>query len=65
MVIFGASGNTGTMATQLGNKMGAKVIAVSRDSWIKDFGADYIIPEYDRVAEKVNELTQAKWQMLF
>ncbi|MGC2570451.1 MAG: universal stress protein [Candidatus Nitrosopolaris sp.] len=38
----GASGNTGTIAVQLGKKMGAKVIAVSKDNWIKtDFGADY------------------------
>src|SRR5919198_350882 len=34
LVIFGASGNTGLMAIQFGNKMGAKVIAVSRDNWI-------------------------------
>ena len=60
LVIFGASGNTGMMATQFGKKMGAKVIAVSKDNWIKDFGADYIITEYDRVAEKVNELTHGK-----
>jgi NADPH:quinone reductase-like Zn-dependent oxidoreductase len=60
LVIFGASGNTGMMATQFGKKMGAKVIAVSKDNWIKDFGADYIITEYDRVAEKVDELTQGK-----
>ena len=61
LVIFGASGNTGMMATQFGNKMGAKVIAVSKDSWIKtDFGADYIISEYDRVAEKVKEITNGK-----
>jgi NADPH:quinone reductase-like Zn-dependent oxidoreductase len=45
LVIFGASGNTGMMATQLGKKMGAKVIAVSKDNWIKDFGADYIITD--------------------
>jgi NADPH:quinone reductase-like Zn-dependent oxidoreductase len=60
LVIFGASGNTGMMATQFGKKMGAKVIAVSKDNWIKDFGADYIITEYDRVAEKVKDLTQGK-----
>jgi hypothetical protein len=29
------------MVTQLGKKMGANVIAVSKDNWIKDFGADY------------------------
>src|SRR5215469_1160002 len=60
LVVFSASGNTGMMATQLAKKMGAKVIAVSKDNWIKDFGADYLITEYDRVAEKVNELTQGK-----
>jgi NADPH:quinone reductase-like Zn-dependent oxidoreductase len=60
LVIFGASGNTGMMATQFGKKMGARVIAVSKQNWIKDFGADYIITEYDRVAEKVKDLTQGK-----
>ena len=60
LVVFGASGNTGMMATQFGRKMGAKVIAVSKDNWIKDFGADYIISEYDKLAGKVNELTQGK-----
>ena len=60
LVIFGASGNTGMMATQFGKKMGAKVIAVSKDNWIKDFGADYIITEDDRVAEKVKDLTRGK-----
>jgi NADPH:quinone reductase-like Zn-dependent oxidoreductase len=32
----------------------------SQQNWIKDFGADYIITEYDRVAEKVKDLTQGK-----
>jgi NADPH:quinone reductase-like Zn-dependent oxidoreductase len=60
LVIFGASGNTGMMATQFGKKMGAKVIAVSKDNRIKDFGADYVLSEYDKVAEKVSEVTQGK-----
>jgi len=60
LLIFGASGNTGMMATQIGKKMGAKVIAVSKQNWIKEFGADYIITEYDRVAGKVKDLTQGK-----
>lgn len=35
--------DTGMMAVQFGKKMGAKLIAVSKDTWIKtDFGADYI-----------------------
>jgi NADPH:quinone reductase-like Zn-dependent oxidoreductase len=57
--VFGASGNTGMIAVQLGKKMGAKVIAVSKDNWIKsEFGADYIISDYDKVAENVKEITQ-------
>ena len=39
LLIFGASGNTGAMAIQFGKKMGAKVIAVSKNEWVKDFGA--------------------------
>jgi NADPH:quinone reductase-like Zn-dependent oxidoreductase len=61
LLVFGASGNTGMIAVQLGKKMGAKVIAVSKDSWIKtDFGADYIISDYDRVTEKIKEITNGK-----
>src|ERR687896_623251 len=61
LLVFGASGNTGMIAVQLGKKMGAKVIAVSKDRWIKsEFGADYIISDYDKVAENVKEITQGK-----
>jgi NADPH:quinone reductase-like Zn-dependent oxidoreductase len=61
LLVFGASGNTGMIAVQLGKKMGARVIAVSKDNWIKnDFGADYIISDYDRVTEKVKEITNGK-----
>jgi NADPH:quinone reductase-like Zn-dependent oxidoreductase len=61
LLVFGASGNTGMIAVQLGKKMGAKVIAVSKDNWIKtDFGADYTISDYDRVTENVKEITQGK-----
>jgi NADPH:quinone reductase-like Zn-dependent oxidoreductase len=61
LLVFGASGNTGMIAVQLGKKMGAKVIAVSKDNWIKDnFGADYIISDYDKVAENVKEITGGK-----
>jgi NADPH:quinone reductase-like Zn-dependent oxidoreductase len=61
LLVFGASGNTGMIAVQLGKKMGAKVIAVSKGNWIKnDFGADYIISDYDRVVEHVKEITQDK-----
>ena len=61
LLVFGASGNTGMIAVQLGKKMGARVIAVSKDDWIKnDFGADYIISDYDRITEKVKEITDGK-----
>jgi len=61
LLVFGASGSTGMIAVQLGKKMGAKVIAVSKDNWIKtDFGADYIINEYDKVVEQVKRITQGK-----
>jgi NADPH:quinone reductase-like Zn-dependent oxidoreductase len=61
VLVFGASGNTGMIAVQIGKKMGAKVIAVSRDRWIKsEFGANYIISDYDRVVEQVKEITQGK-----
>ena len=61
LVVFGASGNTGMVAVQLGKKMGAKVIGVSKDNWIKtDFGADYIISDYDKVVENVKDITQGK-----
>ena len=60
LLVFGASGNTGVMAIQFANKMGAKVIAVSKDDWINDFGADYTINEYDKVVEKVKKITNGK-----
>jgi len=61
LLVFGASGSTGMIAVQLGKKMGAKVIAVSRDNWIKtDFGADYVINDYGKVVEQVKEITQGK-----
>jgi NADPH:quinone reductase-like Zn-dependent oxidoreductase len=61
LLVFGASGNTGMIAVQLGKKMGAKVIAVSKDIRIKnDFGADFVISDYDKIAENVKEITHGK-----
>ena len=60
LLVFGASGNTGVMAIQFANKMGAKVIAVSKNDWVKDFGADYTINEYDKVVEEVKKITNGK-----
>src|SRR5919106_4679214 len=60
LLIFGAAGNTGMIATQLGKKMGARVIAVSKEEWVRDFGADFIIRDYDRIVEQVREITSGK-----
>ena len=61
LLVFGASGNTGMIAIQLGKRMGAKVIAVSKEEeWVRDFGADYVIGDYDRVVEQVKEITSGK-----
>lgn len=61
LLVFGASGSTGMIAVQLGKKMGTRVIAVSRNNGIKtDFGADYVINDYDKVVEQVKEITQGK-----
>jgi NADPH:quinone reductase-like Zn-dependent oxidoreductase len=60
LLVFGASGNTGMIAIQLGKKMGAKVIALSKEEWVRDFGADYVISDYDRIVEQVREITSGK-----
>jgi NADPH:quinone reductase-like Zn-dependent oxidoreductase len=60
LLVFGASGNTGMIATQLGKRMGARVIAVSKEEWVRDFGADFIIRDYDRIVEQVREITSGK-----
>ncbi len=59
VIVFGASGNTGMFIVQLAKKFGAKVIAVSRKSWLKDFGADLVV-SYDEVEEKVKDFTKGK-----
>ena len=51
------------IAVQLAKKMGAKVIAVSKHNWIKESefgGADYLISDYNRVADQVKYITQGK-----
>lgn len=61
LVVFGASGSTGMIAVQLGKKMGAKVIAITKADWIKtDCGADYIIDDYDNIAQNVEKITGDK-----
>ena len=49
------------IAVQLGKRMGAKVIAVSKNNWIKDdFGADFVITDYANVVEQVKEITHGR-----
>src|SRR6187200_2546569 len=58
LLVFGASGSTGMIAVQLGKKMGAKVIAVSKHEWVRetDFGgADCVINDYGKVVDQVKE----------
>jgi NADPH:quinone reductase-like Zn-dependent oxidoreductase len=59
-LVFGASRNTGTVAVHIGKKMGAKVITVSKNEWERDFGADCIVKDYDKVAEQVMILLKVK-----
>ena len=61
LLIFGASGNTGMMAVQLGKRMASRVIAVSTKKWIKEeYGADYLITDYNHIIDKVKEITNGK-----
>ncbi len=59
LVVFGASGNTGSFAVQFGKRFGAKVIAVSRKSWLTDFGADHIVG-YGEAVDKIGEATAGR-----
>ncbi|MEM4080385.1 MAG: alcohol dehydrogenase catalytic domain-containing protein [Metallosphaera sp.] len=56
VVVFGASGNTGMFAVQLAKRMGAKVVAVSRKGWLREYGADELaeISNVRQVVEKVS-----------
>lgn len=58
-VIHGASGNTGMFAVQLAKKFGAKVIAITRKQWLKEFGVDYIV-DYNQAVEKILEYSSGK-----
>ena len=61
LLIFGASGNTGMIAVQLGKRMASRVIAVSTKEWIKEeYGADYLITNYNHIIDKVKEITNGK-----
>lgn len=59
VVVFGASGNTGMFAVQLAKMMGATVIAVSRKSWLKDLGADYVT-DYSSLVNLVEKVSNGR-----
>ncbi|MEM3832306.1 MAG: alcohol dehydrogenase catalytic domain-containing protein [Thermoprotei archaeon] len=59
VVVIGASGNTGIFAVQFAKMMGAKVVAVSRKQWIKDFGADEVT-ELQNASEIVERISDGK-----
>ena len=40
--------------------MGAKVIAVSKEEWMRQFGAEYVIADYDRIVEEARDITSGK-----
>ncbi|BCU67636.1 alcohol dehydrogenase [Sulfolobales archaeon HS-7] len=59
LVVFGASGNTGQFAVQLGKIMGAQVIAVSKKGWVKELGAD-LVTDLSNVKDVVSKVTEGK-----
>jgi NADPH:quinone reductase-like Zn-dependent oxidoreductase len=60
LLVFGASGNTGMVAVQLGKRIGASVIAVSSKGWVRDLGPDHVIEDRNTVVEQVREFTEGK-----
>lgn len=58
-VVVGASGNTGMFAVQFAKMMGAKIIAISRKNWVKDFGADYVT-DMERAYDVVRNVSGGK-----
>lgn len=56
VVVVGASGNTGMFAVQLAKMMGARVVAVSRKSWLREFGADEVV-DLDNAYKVVERLS--------
>lgn len=59
VVVVGASGSTGQFAVQFANLMGAKVIAVSRKGWLKEFGAQSVVSLENAYGE-VKEISGGK-----
>jgi NADPH:quinone reductase-like Zn-dependent oxidoreductase len=59
LVVFGASGNTGSFAIQLGKRFGARVVGVSRKDWVKDLGADHVF-DHAGAVEGVRKVTDGR-----
>ena len=57
LVIFGGSGNTGLFCTQFGKIIDAITISLSTKPWIKEYGADYVLPIDENLKEKISEIT--------
>lgn len=57
--VVGASGNTGMFAVQLAKLMGAKVIALSRKAWLRELGADAVVPP-EGATDEVSRLTDGR-----
>jgi NADPH:quinone reductase-like Zn-dependent oxidoreductase len=60
LVVFGASGSTGFFVTQFGKYKSAKVIAVTRKKWLKEFGANRVVLNDINILKQVLELTNGK-----
>lgn len=66
ILIYGASGNTGIFAVQMAKSLGLEVHAVSRKSWITEYGADSVyaadsIPETLKTDVVINSLGSRFW----
>lgn len=67
LLVYGASGNTGTFALQIGRTMGLEVYAVSRNDWLSDFGAVSTfapdkIPEDFKADIVINSIGSTFWE---
>src|ERR1044072_2412353 len=57
LVIFGGSGNTGLFCSQFGKIIGTITISLSTKPWIKEYGANYVLPIDENLREKISEIT--------
>jgi len=57
LVIFGGSGNTGLFCAQFGKIIGTITISLSTKPWIKEYGANYVLPIDENLREKISEIT--------